>query len=122
MEYPSDGRRPPPPESVVKFRTVVTQTQPDTSDVADGGSAYSSNVNRCQSDSPSSSYPIIIGGSDSRPSSRCSSGGAGVENVSPELPVGSKFSSSPKPNKSYQFVREPPDGAEKVPLQDNEER
>ncbi|KAJ7386173.1 Protein Family FAM117 [Desmophyllum pertusum] len=59
------------------------------------------------------------GASDSRPSSRCSSGGAveAEENVSPELPAGGpKYASSPKPNNSYLFAREPPDGAEKVPL------
>ena len=37
--------------------------------------------------------------------------------MSPELPaVGSKYASSPKPNNSYMFAREPPDGAEKVTL------
>lgn len=81
----------------------------------DSGSANSSS----RSHSTSPTYPIMPGASDSRPSSRCSSGGAGEaeENVSPELPaVGPKYASSPKPNNSYMFAREPPDGAEKVTL------
>lgn len=38
------------------------------------------------------------------------------ESSSPDAPTGFKYASSPKPNNSYLFGREPPDGAEKVPL------
>lgn len=40
----------------------------------------------------------------------------GRESSSPDIPPGFKYASSPKPNNSYLFAREPPDGAEKVPL------
>jgi hypothetical protein len=40
----------------------------------------------------------------------------GRESNSPDVPTGFKYASSPKPNNSYLFGREPPDGAEKVPL------
>lgn len=116
MEQIPDGRKAPVVEimsGVVPFRTVDihTQTSADNQDVQDsGGSGNSSS----RSHSASPTYPIMPGASDSRPSSRCSSGGA-EENVSPELPAGSKYASSPKPNNSYLFAREPPDGAERVP-------
>lgn len=120
IEQIPDGRKAPVLEiisGVVPFRTVDihTQTSSDNHDVQDsGGSGNSSS----RSHSASPTYPIMPGASDSRPSSRCSSGGAAEaeENVSPELPAGPKYASSPKPNNSYLFAREPPDGAEKVPL------
>lgn len=119
MEPIPDGHRAPLADIILggmsNFRTVDTHTQTpaDTLDSQEsGGSGNSSSY----SHSVSPSYPIIPGNSDSRPSSRCSSGAGGDQNVSPELPVGSKYTSSPKPNKSYLFAREPPDGAEKVPL------
>ncbi|XP_078378418.1 glucocorticoid-induced transcript 1 protein-like isoform X2 [Oculina patagonica] len=123
MEHVPDGRKAPVVEmltgiGVVPFRTVNihTQTPADNQDGQDsGGSGNSSS----RSHSASPTYPIMPGASDSRPSSRCSSGGAAEaeENVSPELPAGGpKYASSPKPNNSYLFAREPPDGAEKVPL------
>lgn len=120
IEQIPDGRKAPVLEiisGVVPFRTVDihTQTSSDNQDVQDsGGSGNSSS----RSHSASPTYPIMPGASDSRPSSRCSSGGAAEaeENVSPELPAGPKYASSPKPNNSYLFAREPPDGAEKVPL------
>lgn len=42
--------------------------------------------------------------------------GVGRESCSPDAPTGFKYASSPKPNNSYLFAREPPDGAEKVTL------
>lgn len=118
IDHIPDGRRAPVAEVLsLPFRTVDihTQTTAESQDAQDSGSANSSS----RSHSTSPTYPIMPGASDSRPSSRCSSGGAGEteENVSPELPaVGSKYASSPKPNNSYMFAREPPDGAEKVTL------
>jgi hypothetical protein len=65
---------------------------------------------------------------DYQSNSRSSSSGGGpndpavndVENQenggSPEPTGIPKYASSPKPNNSYLFAREPPDGAEKVPL------
>ena len=120
IEQAQDGRKAPVVEvlsGVLPFRTVDihTQTPADNQEGQDsGGSGNSSS----RSHSASPTYPIMAGASDSRPSSRCSSGGAAEteENVSPELPAGPKYASSPKPNNSYLFAREPPDGAEKVPL------
>ncbi|KAJ7369301.1 Protein Family FAM117 [Desmophyllum pertusum] len=101
MEQIPDGRKAP----VVEMLSGIG-TPADNQDGQDsGGSGNSSS----RSHSASPTYPIMPGASDSRPSSRCSSGGA--------LPAGGpKYASSPKPNNSYLFAREPPDGAEKVPL------
>lgn len=118
VEHIPDGRKAPVVEVLSgTFRTsdIQTQTPATNQDVQNGGG---SNDVSSRSHSASPSYPIIAGlPSDSRPSSRCSSGGAAEneENVSPEIPAGPKYASSPKPNNSYQFAREPPDGAEKVP-------
>ncbi|XP_027036872.1 glucocorticoid-induced transcript 1 protein isoform X1 [Pocillopora verrucosa] len=119
-EHVPDGRKAPVFEvlSGAPFRTVDTHTQtPSNNQEGQDSSGSGSSSSRSHSASPT--YPIMPGASDSRPSSRCSSGGAAdaEENVSPELPSGgSKYASSPKPNNSYLFAREPPDGAEKVPL------
>lgn len=122
MDQIPDGRKAPVVEvlsgiGVMPFRTVDihTQTPADNQEGQESGGSGSSSS---RSHSASPTYPIMPGASDSRPSSRCSSGGVAEaeENVSPELPVGPKYASSPKPNNSYLFAREPPDGAEKVPL------
>ena len=121
LEQIPDGRKAPVVEMLAgttPFRTVDihTQTSAENPDGQDSGSSGNSSS---RSHSASPSYPIMPGTSDSQPSSRCSSGGTGEveENVSPELPSGGpKYASSPKPNNSYLFAREPPDGAEKVPL------
>lgn len=119
-EQVPDGRKAPVLEvlSGMPFRTVNihTQTPADNQDGQESGGSGSSSS---RSHSASPTYPIMQGASDSRPSSRCSSGGVAEteENVSPDLPAGGpKYASSPKPNNSYVFAREPPDGAEKVPL------
>ena len=110
----ADGRRAPVSEILSgNFRTVDTQTPADSYDYHEcGGSSGSS---RSQSVSPTS--PLIPCATELS-TSRSSSGGVGeVElNPSPEPPPGPKYASSPKPNNSYLFAREPPDGAEKVPL------
>lgn len=113
-----DGRRAPVVEILKDsspFNTVDihTQTPPDNNDIPDNSSGNSSS----RSHSASPTYPIMPGTVDYQPSSRCSSGGVNdQENSSPEPPVVSKFASSPRPNNSYLFAREPPDGAEKVQL------
>ncbi|XP_068670618.1 protein FAM117B-like isoform X2 [Montipora foliosa] len=118
MEHVPDGRKAPVSEVLSgTFRTsdIHTQTPAENHDGQDsGGSGNTSS----RSHSASPTYPIIPGASDSRPSSRSSLGGAAEteENLSPEIPSGPKYASSPKPNNSYLFAREPPDGAEKVPL------
>lgn len=119
-EHVPDGRKAPVFEvlSGASFRTVDNQTQTPFSN-QEGHDSSGSGSSSSRSHSASPTYPIMAGATDSRPSSRCSSGGAAdaEENVSPELPTGGpKYASSPKPNNSYLFAREPPDGAEKVPL------
>jgi len=124
MEQVPDGRKAPVAEvltgigGVMPFRTVDIQTQ-TPADNHDGQDSGGSGNSSSRSHSASPTYPIMPGASDSQPSSRCSSGGVAEaeENVSPELPAGGpKYASSPRPNNSYLFAREPPDGAEKVPL------
>ncbi|KAK3749916.1 hypothetical protein QZH41_017368, partial [Actinostola sp. cb2023] len=120
---PIDGRKAPVLEMLSDnspFNTVDihTQTPSDNTDFQDSSGNSSS-----RSHSASPTYPIIPGTVDCQPCSRCSSG-SGVpsdlynqdNNSSPEPSSVSKFASSPKPNNSYLFAREPPDGAEKVPL------
>ncbi|KAK3108298.1 hypothetical protein FSP39_005178 [Pinctada imbricata] len=112
-----DGHRAPIPESPARgssTRSVDTQT-PGSSGSHDDPSPGS----RSQSVSPG--FPIIPGAIDtSRPSSGADSGGMerlekgdGVHCESPDF-SSLKIMSSPRPNKSYAFVREPPDGCEKV--------
>ena len=71
-----------------------------------GGSAVMSNSSQVHS--PSSTGQKTPRTSSSEPGGRDSS--------SPDAPPGFKYASSPKPNNSYLFGREPPDGAEKIPL------
>ncbi|XP_020902455.1 protein FAM117B isoform X2 [Exaiptasia diaphana] len=117
---PMDGRKAPPPEILSEnspFSTVDihTQTPSETHDFQDSSGNSSS-----RSHSASPTLPIIPGAVDYQSSSRCSSGtGAPIytpneQDSSPEPSAVSKFASSPKPNNSYLFAREPPDGAEKV--------
>ncbi|EDO41409.1 predicted protein [Nematostella vectensis] len=132
---PVDGRKAPIPDILSigsPFPTVDmhTQTQAENQDSQESSRSHSA----------SPCYPIMAGTTDSKPPSRCSSGEGptmtdsaptdgsnGIENASADEstidpPSSQKYASSPKPNKSYTFAREPPDGAEKVPLyvEDNE--
>ncbi|XP_013420871.1 glucocorticoid-induced transcript 1 protein-like [Lingula anatina] len=121
-----DGHRAPIAEllrAASGTRSVNTQT-PSVVNENDSGNS-SGGGSRSQSISPS--FPIIPGQMDSsRPSSQNdstenTSDGSKVDKV--DLDPGSpdpqsKYAASPRPNKSYQFVREPPDGCEKVPLLD----
>lgn len=118
-----DGRKAPVLEILKDsspFSTITvdthTQTPSDIKEIEDSSGNSSS-----RSHSASPTYPIMPGAVDYQSSSRCSSGGVDTrgndqENCSPEPSVVSKFASSPKPNNSYLFAREPPDGAEKVQL------
>ncbi|XP_041367236.1 glucocorticoid-induced transcript 1 protein-like [Gigantopelta aegis] len=109
-----DGHRAPVPEVRVvnsTMRSVDTQTP---SAQLDEPRATSSNS---RSDSISPAIPIMPGTMDSsRPSSRSESADSKSDKElvdSPEPSI-AKFVSSPKPNTSRDFVREPPDGCEKV--------
>ncbi|XP_054826627.1 protein FAM117B [Eublepharis macularius] len=104
-----DGHRAPPPlaQRSSSTRSIDTQTP-------GGAEKGSNNSSRSQSVSPSSFLAISHEGSEESP---CSAEDLLVDprdkengNNSP-LP---KYATSPKPNNSYMFKREPPEGCEKV--------
>ncbi|XP_061463947.1 protein FAM117B isoform X2 [Rhineura floridana] len=104
-----DGHRAPPPlvQRSSSTRSIDTQTP-------GGAEKGSNNSSRSQSVSPSSFLAISNEGSEESP---CSADDLLVDprdkengNNSP-LP---KYATSPKPNNSYMFKREPPEGCEKV--------
>ncbi|CAI5761942.1 Hypothetical predicted protein [Podarcis lilfordi] len=104
-----DGHRAPPPlvQRSSSTRSIDTQTP-------GGAEKGSNNSSRSQSVSPSSFLAISNEGSEESP---CSADDLLADprdkengNNSP-LP---KYATSPKPNNSYMFKREPPEGCEKV--------
>uniref|UniRef100_A0A9L0JMV8 Family with sequence similarity 117 member B n=1 Tax=Equus asinus TaxID=9793 RepID=A0A9L0JMV8_EQUAS len=104
-----DGHRAPPPlaQRSSSTRSIDTQTP-------GGADRGSNNSSRCQSVSPTSFLTISNEGSEESP---CSADDLLVDprdkengNNSP-LP---KYATSPKPNNSYMFKREPPEGCERV--------
>ncbi|XP_070588100.1 protein FAM117B [Erythrolamprus reginae] len=104
-----DGHRAPPPlvQRSSSTRSIDTQTP-------GGAEKGSNNSSRSQSISPSSFLAISNEGSEESP---CSADDLLMDprdkengNNSP-LP---KYATSPKPNNSYMFKREPPEGCEKV--------
>lgn len=129
-QEPTDGHRAPVIELLrgSSTRSVDTQTPLGTNE--DSGNSSGGN-SRSQSISPS--FPIIPGQMDnSRPSSRSESNESAkevaenkpekveIETSSPD--PSNKYAASPRPNKSYAFVREPPDGCEKVPSLDEQKK
>uniref|UniRef100_A0A8C5ZHT4 Uncharacterized protein n=1 Tax=Marmota marmota marmota TaxID=9994 RepID=A0A8C5ZHT4_MARMA len=104
-----DGHRAPPPlaQRSSSTRSIDTQTP-------GGADRGSNNSSRSQSVSPTSFLTISNEGSEESP---CSADDLLVDprdkengNNSP-LP---KYATSPKPNNSYMFKREPPEGCERV--------
>ncbi|XP_039113322.1 protein FAM117B isoform X2 [Hyaena hyaena] len=104
-----DGHRAPPPlvQRSSSTRSIDTQTP-------GGADRESNNSSRSQSVSPTSFLTISNEGSEESP---CSADDLLVDprdkengNNSP-LP---KYATSPKPNNSYMFKREPPEGCERV--------
>ncbi|NXK45200.1 F117B protein, partial [Chauna torquata] len=104
-----DGHRAPPPlvQRSSSTRSIDTQTP-------GGADRGSNNSSRSQSVSPTSFLTISNEGSEESPCSTddliADSRDKENENNSP-LP---KYATSPKPNNSYMFKREPPEGCEKV--------
>ncbi|XP_075286497.1 protein FAM117B [Opisthocomus hoazin] len=104
-----DGHRAPPPlvQRSSSTRSIDTQTP-------GGADRGSNNSSRSQSVSPSSFLTISNEGSEESPCSTddhlADSRDKENGNNSP-LP---KYATSPKPNNSYMFKREPPEGCEKV--------
>ncbi|XP_030066340.1 protein FAM117B [Microcaecilia unicolor] len=104
-----DGHRAPPPlvQRSSSTRSIDTQTP-------GGADRDSNNSSRSQSISPASFLTISNEGSEESPCSAddhlADPRDKENENNSP-LP---KYATSPKPNNSYMFKREPPEGCEKV--------
>ncbi|XP_055727874.1 protein FAM117B [Salvelinus fontinalis] len=132
-----DGRRAPPPlsqrpssPSIISqcysssaFRSINTQT-PQGGRGASGGGVVSSHSNRSHSVSPS----FLTVPTDTETTGERGGDGVGESPLpsSDELPTDCrekdlgpssplpKYASSPKPNNSYMFKREPPEGCERV--------
>ncbi|CAN0207050.1 unnamed protein product [Bubo scandiacus] len=104
-----DGHRAPPPlvQRSSSTRSIDTQT-PGGADVG------SNNSSRSQSVSPTSFLTISNEGSEESP---CSTDDLIADSRDKENGNNSplpKYATSPKPNNSYMFKREPPEGCEKV--------
>ncbi|XP_015270117.1 PREDICTED: protein FAM117B [Gekko japonicus] len=104
-----DGHRAPPPlvQRSSSTRSIDTQTP-------GGAEKGSNNSSRSQSVSPSSFLAISNEGSEENP---CSADDLLVDSRDKENGNNSplpKYATSPKPNNSYMFKREPPEGCEKV--------
>ncbi|KAM9485905.1 uncharacterized protein ACWYII_005902 isoform 1-T1 [Salvelinus alpinus] len=132
-----DGRRAPPPlsqrpssPSIISqcysssaFRSINTQT-PQGGRGASGGGVVSSHSNRSESVSPS----FLTVPTDTETTGERGGDGVGEsplpnsdelltdcreKDLGPSSPL-PKYASSPKPNNSYMFKREPPEGCERV--------
>ncbi|KAM6129842.1 protein FAM117B [Pterocles gutturalis] len=104
-----DGHRAPPPlvQRSSSTRSIDTQTP-------GGADRGSNNSSRSQSISPTSFLTISNEGSEESP---CSTDDLLVDSRDKENGNNSplpKYATSPKPNNSYMFKREPPEGCEKV--------
>ncbi|XP_019409050.1 PREDICTED: protein FAM117B, partial [Crocodylus porosus] len=104
-----DGHRAPPPvvQRSSSTRSIDTQTP-------GGADRSSNNSSRSQSVSPTSFLTISNEGSEESP---CSADDLLADSRDKENGNNSplpKYATSPKPNNSYMFKREPPEGCEKV--------
>ncbi|XP_065526148.1 protein FAM117B [Lathamus discolor] len=104
-----DGHRAPPPlvQRSSSTRSIDTQTP-------GGADRGSNNSSRSQSVSPTSFLTISTEGSEESP---CSTDDLLADSRDKENGNNSplpKYATSPKPNNSYMFKREPPEGCEKV--------
>lgn len=110
-EQTPDGHRAPPPNVFTgSTGTVSTQTTGDMYDYQDN---YNNGIIITRS-------PPVTPSGESKTPRTSASELSGRDSSSPDVISGFKYASSPKPNNSYLFGREPPDGAEKVPLQVDE--
>lgn len=106
-EQTPDGHRAPFPK--VGCANANTQTPGEMVDYHDSCCGMANTASQTRSP------PTTPSGESKTPHTSHSEPG-GRDSSSPDVPVGFKYASSPKPNNSYLFGREPPDGAEKVPL------
>ncbi|XP_061179742.1 glucocorticoid-induced transcript 1 protein-like [Saccostrea echinata] len=128
IEIP-DGHRAPVPEPVHRTsstRSMETQTPSGVLDTGTPTISVDDMSSGSGSHSGSPAIPIIPGQMDSsRPSSGADSGNERTEKdiegcESPDSHF--KVVASPRPNKSYSFVREPPDGCEKIKVITEEDK
>ncbi|KAJ6665245.1 hypothetical protein lerEdw1_004294 [Lerista edwardsae] len=104
-----DGHRAPPPlvQRSSSTRSIDTQTP-------GGAEKDSNNSSRAQSVSPSSFLAISNEGSEESPCSADDLLGDPRDKENGNNSPLPKYATSPKPNNSYMFKREPPEGCEKV--------
>ncbi|XP_054134116.1 protein FAM117B isoform X1 [Melozone crissalis] len=104
-----DGHRAPPPlaQRSSSTRSIDTQTP-------GGADKGSNNSSRSQSVSPSSFLTICNEGSEESPCSADDLLGDSRDKENGNNSPLPKYATSPKPNNSYMFKREPPEGCEKV--------
>ncbi|XP_031438366.1 protein FAM117B isoform X4 [Clupea harengus] len=109
QDVPDGHRAPPPlPQRSSSTRSIDTQT-PSGGGLGPGGNQSNSSS---RSDSVSPSYLSILNDSSPLPDDDTLSESKEKE-LGPISPL-PKYASSPKPNNSYMFKREPPEGCEKV--------
>uniref|UniRef100_A0A3B3S6N6 Family with sequence similarity 117 member Bb n=1 Tax=Paramormyrops kingsleyae TaxID=1676925 RepID=A0A3B3S6N6_9TELE len=117
QDVPDGHRAPPPlPHRSSSTRSIDTQTPSGGRGgltAGGGGGNHSNNSSRSQSTSPT----FLTVTSDAGPESPCSSeellNDGREKDPYPSSPL-PKYASSPKPNNSYMFKREPPEGCERV--------
>ncbi|XP_037998839.1 protein FAM117B [Motacilla alba alba] len=104
-----DGHRAPPPlvQRSSSTRSIDTQTP-------GGADKGSNNSSRSQSVSPTSFLTICNEGSEESPCSADDLLGDSRDKENGNNSPLPKYATSPKPNNSYMFKREPPEGCEKV--------
>ncbi|XP_062354343.1 protein FAM117B [Cinclus cinclus] len=104
-----DGHRAPPPlvQRSSSTRSIDTQTP-------GGADKGSNNSSRSQSVSPTSFLTICNEGSEESPCSADDVLGDSRDKENGNNSPLPKYATSPKPNNSYMFKREPPEGCEKV--------
>ncbi|KAG5267638.1 hypothetical protein AALO_G00223960 [Alosa alosa] len=109
QDVPDGHRAPPPlPQRSSSTRSIDTQT-PSGGGLGPGGNHSNSSS---RSDSVSPSYLSILNDSSPLPDDDTLSESK-EKDLGPTSPL-PKYASSPKPNNSYMFKREPPEGCERV--------
>ncbi|XP_028836099.1 protein FAM117B [Denticeps clupeoides] len=104
-----DGHRAPPPLPQRSSSTRSIDTQTPSGGSLGGGGNHSNSSSRSESVSPS--YLSIL--NDAAGNSPLPNDESKEKELGPASPL-PKYASSPKPNNSYMFKREPPEGCEKV--------
>uniref|UniRef100_W5L931 Family with sequence similarity 117 member Ba n=1 Tax=Astyanax mexicanus TaxID=7994 RepID=W5L931_ASTMX len=107
IDVPDGHRAPPPlPRRSSSTRSIDTQTP-------SGGGLGNRSNSSSRADSVSPSYLSILNDMGNSPLPNDDTLSESREKLGPYSPL-PKYASSPKPNNSYMFKREPPEGCEKV--------